>query len=146
MVIYSIGFTKKSAETFFERLRQAGIRRLVDIRLNPGGQLSGFAKQDDLPYFLDRLSDGCQYVHLPILAPTKDMLADYRNDGDWERYATRFEQLLDERSVPQVLDRSEFNNSPSCLLCSEPTAEHCHRRLVAERLSANWPDVQVVHL
>jgi uncharacterized protein (DUF488 family) len=146
MRLYTIGFTQKRAETFFELLRQHGVQRLVDIRLNPGGQLSGFAKQDDLPYFLSGLVAGCQYVHMPELAPTKEILNDYRSNSDWPRYIARFEALMDERRIPVALNRAGFETFTSCLLCSEPTPEHCHRRLVAERLAAHWPDVEVVHL
>jgi uncharacterized protein (DUF488 family) len=146
MRLYTIGFTQKRAETFFELLCQHGIQRLVDIRLNPGGQLSGFAKQDDLPYFLSKLVAGCQYVYMPELAPTKEILNDYRSDSDWPRYVERFEALMNERRVPEILSREEFEAIASCLLCSEPTPEQCHRRLVAERLAAYWPDVEVVHL
>lgn len=146
MRLYTIGFTQKRAETFFELLRQHGVQRLVDIRLNPGGQLSGFAKQDDLPYFLSRLAAGCQYVHAPELAPTKEILNDYRKDSDWPRYVTRFEALMDERKIPQTLNRADFEALASCLLCSEPAPEQCHRRLVVERLAAHWPDVEIIHL
>jgi uncharacterized protein (DUF488 family) len=146
MRLYTIGFTQKRAETFFELLCQHGVQRLVDIRLNPGGQLSGFAKQDDLPYFLSRLAAGCQYVHMPELAPTKEILGDFRSDSDWSRYVMRFEALMDERRVPGNLNRAEFETLTSCLLCSEPTPEHCHRRLVAERLAAYWPKVEIIHL
>lgn len=146
MRIYTIGFAQKRAETFFGLLLQHGIQRLVDIRLNPGGQLAGFAKQEDLPYFLRRLAAGCTYVHVPELAPTKDILNDYRSDHDWTRYEARFRVLLDDRSIPQLLNQADFEESVSCLLCSEPTPEQCHRRLVAERLAACWPDVEIVHL
>ena len=146
MKLYTIGFTQKRAETFFELLSLNGIKRLVDIRLNPGGQLSGFAKQEDLPFFLSRLVGGCKYIHMPELTPTKEILNDYRSDGDWHRYAVSFETLMDERQIPTTLKREEFEALASCLLCSEPTPEHCHRRLVAERLAAYWPDVEIVHI
>ncbi len=146
MKLYTIGFTQKRAETFFELLRCNGIQRLVDIRVSPDGQLSGFTRKDDLPYFLDRLADGCEYVHRPELAPTKEILKDYRADRDWDRYVHRFEALLDERHVPDILDRDEFEAAVSCLLCSEATPEQCHRRLVAERLAKHWLDVEIVHL
>lgn len=146
MNLYTIGFTQKSAQEFFGLLRKHGVRRLVDIRLRPDGQLSGFAKREDLPYLLRELADGCEYVHLPDLAPTQDILAKYRADRDWRLYAERFEQLMDERGVPAVLDRAEFAAAASCLLCSEATPEHCHRRLVAERLAAHWPGTHVIHL
>jgi uncharacterized protein (DUF488 family) len=146
MKLYTIGFTQKRAETFFELLRQNGVRRLVDIRLNPDGQLSGFARRDDLPYFLDRLAGGCQYIHLAELAPTKEILDEYRQSKDWPRYAAQFEALLDERSVPGTLNQASFEELPSCLLCSEPTPEKCHRRLVADRLQSHWLTVEVIHL
>jgi len=146
MKLYTIGFTQKTAESFFTLLHRNGVRRLVDIRVNPGGQLSGFAKQDDLPYLLRELADRCEYIHLPLLAPTKEILKDYRADGDWPRYVMRFEFVMDERGMPDSLDRSRFESMPSCLLCSEATPEQCHRRLVAERIATHWPNVEIFHL
>lgn len=146
MKLYTIGFTQKRAETFFDLLKEHEIQQLVDIRLHPGGQLSGFAKQDDLPYFLSKLAGDCRYIYLPELAPTKEILDDYRKDSDWDRYLTRFESLMDERGIPRILDRNDFETYRSCLLCSEPTPEKCHRRLVAERIAAIWPNVEIVHL
>ena len=146
MKIYTIGFTQKSAAEFFELLRANQIQRLVDIRINPVGQLAGFAKQGDLPYFLEHLADGCSYIHLPELAPTKEILKEYRADKDWARYQVRFQKLMNERGIPDELDQAGFENLTSCLLCSEATPEQCHRRLVANRLAAHWPDVEVIHL
>jgi uncharacterized protein (DUF488 family) len=146
MKLYTIGFTQKSAEEFFRLLRDHGVQRLIDIRVNPHGQLSAFARQEDLPYFLDELAGGCQYLHLPVLAPTKEILKDYRDDGDWMRYVGRFKALLDERNIPAELDRSIFETVAGCLLCSEATPEQCHRRLVAERLARHWPGLEIVHL
>lgn len=146
MKLYTIGFAQKRAEVFFELLRQHNVQRLVDIRLNPNGQLSGFAKKDDLPYFLSTLAAGCLYVYLPDLAPTKEILDDYHSDANWLHYVARFEALMDERKIPEVLSKIEFEMLTSCLLCSEPTPELCHRRLVADRLAARWPSVEVIHL
>lgn len=146
MKIYTIGFTQKSAETFFERLRQNGIQMLVDIRINPRGQLAGFARQENLPYFLRQLAEGCHYVHRPELAPTKEILKGYRADGDWPRYVACFEALMDERHIPAALRPEDFESQVCCLLCSEATPEQCHRRLVAERIAAGWGDVEIVHL
>jgi len=146
MKLYTIGFTQKRAEVFFDLLREHGVQRLVDIRISPDGQLSGFARKDDLPYFLSRLADGCQYVHMPELAPTKEILKDYRSDSDWPRFAARFEALMDARQIPETLDRIAFEALASCLLCSEATPEKCHRRLVAERLATRWPNVEIIHL
>ena len=146
MRLYTIGFTQKHAETFFELLQRNGIQRLVDIRISPSGQLSGFARKEDLPYFLDRLAGGCAYLHLPELAPAKEILTDYRAGGDWNRYVLRFEMLMDERGIPATLRRGDFEAQISCLLCSEATPEQCHCRLVAERLAAYWPHVEIIHL
>jgi uncharacterized protein (DUF488 family) len=146
MKIYTIGFTKKSAQTFFELLRQNGVQRLVDIRLKPSGQLSGFAKKDDLPYFLDRLAGHCAYVHLPELAPSEEILDAYRETKNWELYAVQFQDLMDQRGIPDTLDLASFEGQASCLLCSEEIPKQCHRRLVAERLAARWPDVEIIHL
>ncbi|MGH2615374.1 MAG: DUF488 family protein [Thermomicrobiales bacterium] len=145
MKLYTIGFTQKSAEHFFTLLADSGVERVVDIRLNPGGQLSGFAKHNDLAWFLRRLN-GAEYIHLPDLAPSAAIRDAYRKDHDWERYVPRFEALMDERGIPDTLDRTSFEHQVSCLLCSEPTPEHCHRRLVAERVARSWPVVEVIHL
>jgi uncharacterized protein (DUF488 family) len=145
MKLYTIGFTQKTAERFFGLLAEAGVERVVDIRLKPGGQLSGFANSRDLAFFLDRLN-GCGYVHLPILAPSADLLSDYRRHHDWTSYVERFETLMTERGIPGNLDRASFLRERSCLLCSEASPEHCHRRVVAERIARDWDGVEIVHL
>jgi uncharacterized protein (DUF488 family) len=146
MKIYTIGFTQKSAKEFFGLLKQNHIKRVVDIRISPQGQLSAFARQEDLPYFLDNLSNHCTYVYMPILAPTKEILLAYRASKDWRSYTSSFTALMDERRIPEVLNRDEFETSTACLLCSESTPEKCHRRLVTERLANRWENVEIVHL
>lgn len=144
MKIFTIGFTKKSANRFFELLRTSGARRVVDVRLNNVSQLAGFAKRDDLAYFLAELC-GMDYVHLPVLAPTKQMLDDYKKKGgDWSTYETRFLDLMRARRVEQMVARETV--ADACLLCSEDTPEHCHRRLVAEYLNRHWGGIDVTHL
>jgi len=145
MKLYTIGFTKKTAESFFTLLQNNGIQQIVDIRLHPGGQLSGFAKQEDLRFFLRRLAN-CEYSHVPILAPSQQLLSDYHTDHNWERFAAHFESLMSERKIPGALDRSLFETRVCCLLCSEASPERCHRRLVAERLASHWSTVEVIHL
>lgn len=145
MIVYTIGFTQKSARRFFELLEENGVQKLLDIRFNPYGQLSGFSKKDDLAYFLERLS-GIEYHHLPELAPTDDILQTYRKDKDWSAYVTRFEALMDERQIPASLDRTVFEDGPVCLLCSEDKPEQCHRTLVANRLARDWGDVEIRNL
>jgi uncharacterized protein (DUF488 family) len=145
MRLLTIGFTQKSAEQFFDLIVTNSVQVLVDIRLHPEGQLAGFAKRGDLPFFLRRLAR-CDYRHVPLLAPSGEILTDYRKDHDWSRYVRRFEALMDERRVPESLDRVLFEGNDCCLLCSEATPERCHRRLVAERMARVWKDVEIVHL
>ncbi|MBM4289497.1 MAG: DUF488 domain-containing protein [Deltaproteobacteria bacterium] len=145
MEIYTIGFTKKSAEEFFTILKKTGIKRLIDVRLHNQSQLAGFTKQDDLKYFLRELC-GVEYQHEPRLAPTEDILEDYRHKKiDWEEYRHRFLHVLGERDITGFLSRQCFE-VPTVLLCSEPEADHCHRRLVAEHLQRLWGDVVIQHL
>ena len=144
MKVYTIGFTKKSASEFFELLQESGAKRLVDVRLNNVSQLAGFAKKDDLKYFLRKICK-MNYVHLPDLAPTKEMLGAYRSGHlDWQTYERQFLALMDERRVAKKAIKRTIANA--CLLCSEDTPEHCHRRLVAEYLHRHWGDVEIVHL
>lgn len=145
MEIYTIGFTKKSAREFFELLRSAGIRRLIDVRLNNVSQLAGFTKRDDLAFFLREICDA-EYAHEPLLAPTQELLDAYKKrKGDWADYERDFVELMRSRRIEDALDRSLFDPR-TVLLCSEPTAENCHRRLVLEYLRDAWGDVQIVHL
>jgi uncharacterized protein (DUF488 family) len=145
MEIYSIGFTQKTADQFFSRLRNAGIRRLLDVRLNNVSQLAGFAKRGDLAFFLREICSA-EYLHEPLLAPTADILDAYRGKKlSWAEYESRFLALMAERQVENRLDRAGFQ-SPTVLLCSEPTAEHCHRRLVLEYLRDKWGDMTISHL
>ena len=144
MRVYTIGFTKKSASDFFGLLRESGAKRLLDVRLNNVSQLSGFAKKDDLEYFLNTICR-MKYMHMPELAPTKEMLDTYRNEHhDWDTYERQFLALMDERRIGKMGIRRTIANG--CLLCSEDKPEHCHRRLVAEYLQRHWGDVEIVHL
>ena len=144
MKVFTIGFTKKSAETFFGKLRDAGVRRLVDVRLNNVSQLAGFSKRDDLKYFLKTIC-GIDYVHLAELAPTQSMLDAYKKRGhDWSEYEKQFLTLMAERHVEETVPRDLLENA--CLLCSEEKPVHCHRRLVAEYLNSKWGGIETVHL
>jgi uncharacterized protein (DUF488 family) len=145
MEVYSIGFTKRTAAEFFGALKRTGIKRLLDVRLNNSSQLSGFTKRDDLPFFLKEIC-GAEYVHEPLLAPTQDILDAYKKQkGSWENYERKFLQLMADRRVENSVDRNLFA-VPTALLCSETTAEHCHRRLVLEYLKNKWGDLKIVHL
>jgi uncharacterized protein (DUF488 family) len=144
MNLFTIGFTKKSAERFFGLLRNAGVATLVDVRLNNVSQLAGFAKRDDLKYFLGEIC-GVNYAHRPDLAPTQAMLDDYKKHGiSWTAYEDRFLELIKNRRVEDTVPQELLDNA--VLLCSEDKAQHCHRRLVAEYLEQRWDDVTIQHL
>jgi uncharacterized protein (DUF488 family) len=145
MHVFTIGFTKKNAEQFFGILRQNGIKRLVDVRLNNVSQLAGFTKRDDLQFFLREVC-GAEYVHEPLLAPTQAMLDMYKKGaGKWQDYEKEFLALMADRQIEAKIDKALFAR-PTVLLCSEPTAENCHRRLVVEYLRSKWGDVTCTHL
>lgn len=144
MKVFTIGFTKKSARQFFEALRQSGAKRIVDVRLNNSSQLAGFAKRDDLAFFLREVC-GMDYVHLPDLAPTQGMLDEYKKlKGDWKTYEARFLDLMAKRHIEQRIPKEIV--AEGCLLCSEDKPHHCHRRLVAEYLRHHWGDLDIAHL
>ena len=145
MRLFTIGFTKSSAEHFFTRLRRARVRRVVDVRLHNVSQLAGFAKRDDLQYFLKAIGE-MDYEHRLELAPTEDLLAAYKGTRGraWTTYAAGFVSLLAGRKVERTVPPDALDGA--CLLCSEADPHHCHRRLVAEYLREKWHDVEIVHL
>jgi len=144
MKVFTIGFTKKNAEQFFSRLQQPGLVRLIDARLNNVSQLAGFTKKEDLRFFLGKINQ-IDYVHRPDLAPSKELLDEYKkNGGDWATYEREFMDLMAIRKVEDKVPKALIDGG--CLLCSESTPEHCHRRLVAEYFKARWGDLEIVHL
>jgi uncharacterized protein (DUF488 family) len=145
MEIYSIGFTQKSASQFFGALKAHSIERLLDVRLNNTSQLAAFAKQADQAYFLRQIC-GADYEHEPLLAPTQEMLDAYKkHKGSWDAYEEAFLALMRARNIESALDKESFARK-TVLLCSEPAAEHCHRRLVLEYLRKHWDDIEIHHL
>lgn len=144
MRLYTLGFTRKSAESFFELLRVSGANRVIDVRLNNVSQLAGFTKRDDLAYFLKQVC-GMGYEHMPDLAPTQELLKAYRDGGiSWDDYEARFLGLMAERRIEELPIQALMDNA--CLLCSEETPDQCHRRLVAEYLQGKWGDIEITHL
>ncbi|WP_017307123.1 DUF488 family protein [Spirulina subsalsa] len=142
--LYTIGFTKKTAEQFFTTLQKAGVQRIIDTRLNNVSQLAGFAKRKDLEYFLKTIGN-IEYTHILDLAPTQDILDQYKKQkGDWDTYETQFNALIKKRKIEQKVTPELLNQA--CLLCSEPEPHHCHRRLVAEYLEKQWGNVLIHHL
>lgn len=144
MKIFTIGFTKKSAEEFFSALMDANVRRVVDVRLNNTSQLSGFAKRGDLRWFLKKIG-GIAYTHVPELAPTKEIMDEFKkNGGRWAVYEKNYTALISNRNVENLLSKKIMDGD--CLLCSEEKPDKCHRRLAVEYLRRNWKDVEIVHI
>ena len=144
MKIFTIGFTQTSAERFFARLAQAGVRKVVDVRLNNSSQLAGFAKKEDLPYFLQAIG-GVGYQHTPELAPTAELFESFKKRrGPWPEFERAFRALMEERGVHDTFSPTDLDGA--CLLCSEAEPLQCHRRLIAEHLQEHWDNVEIVHL
>lgn len=144
MNVHTIGFTKKSARRFFELIRTSGAKRVVDVRLNNVSQLAGFAKRDDLEYFLREICN-VDYIHVPDLAPTQSMLDEYKKSGgSWATYEKRFLDLMRQRRIERTTPRELIEEG--CLLCSEHEPHHCHRLLVAEYLQEHWGAMTITHL
>ncbi|MBD2184701.1 DUF488 domain-containing protein [Aerosakkonema funiforme] len=142
--LFTIGFTQKSAEQFFETLLKAGVQRVIDTRLNNVSQLAGFAKRKDLEYFLRKVGN-IEYIHILDLAPTQDILDAYKKKkGDWETYEKQFIDLIVKRKIEEKVSPDILDGG--CLLCSEAKPHHCHRRLVAEYLNKKWENVKICHL
>lgn len=142
--VFSVGFTKKTAAQFFEKLRAAGVKRVVDVRLNNTSHLAGFSKRDDLPYFLRQILQ-VDYVEVPLLAPTQELLDAYKKRKEpWEDYERGFLNLMEERRIEHEIDPSLLDGG--CLLCSEEKPHHCHRRLVLEYLHRKWGSLAVQHI
>lgn len=143
--ILTIGFTQTTAKNFFLSLRNAGVQKLIDVRLNNVSQLAGYAKKEDLKFFLNEICKA-EYIHLPELAPTKEILDPYKKgNGDWSVYEEKFINLMEKRRVENLFEATYFDNA--CLLCSEKQPHHCHRRLVVEYLNNKWGgSLEVKHL
>lgn len=144
MEIYTIGFTKKSAVEFFGSLRQAGIQRLIDVRLNNTSQLAGFTKKENLAFFLWEICR-IEYLYEPLFAPTQELFMYKRQKGQWSEYEQRFFALLRDRRIEERIEQKVFD-IPTVLLCSEATAEYCHRRLIIEYLQSQWGNIKAIHL
>ena len=142
--LFTIGFAQTSARDFFTALRNSGTKKLFDVRLNNTSQLAGFTKKDDLNFFLREVCD-IEYIHLPEMAPTQEMLDVYKkHKGSWEVYEQEYNALIARRSIEKVVTPEMVNQG--CLLCSEKKPHHCHRRLVAEYLQKHWGNVQTNHI
>ena len=142
--LYTVGFSGKDAKTFFELLKLNNIQMLIDVRLNNVSQLAGYTKKNDLAYFLDKICN-IKYLHLPILAPTKEILDGYKNKQiSWTEYEKIYMRILNERNVEKHL--KEINFVGSCLLCSEKIAEQCHRRLAGNIIKDIHRIDRIIHL
>ena len=145
MKLFTIGVSKKSAESFFALLKENRVEKIIDIRLKNKSQLLGFAKGPDLKYF----SEEChhiKYEHLPLFAPTEELLKKYKKDKDWLSYEAEFLKILDSRPIVDGFQKTRKGSKNICLLCSEPKPEKCHRRLVAEYVAILNSKIKIIHL
>ena len=146
MKLYTIGFTQKSAKEFFDLIKRNEIELLIDIRLNNVSQLAGFAKGKDLEYFLNEICS-CKYVHDDLFAPTKELLDNYRAKKiSWDKYEEIFSNIINVRNLADRFKKLYTKSEKVCLLCTEPTAKQCHRKLVAEYLKDNMEGVEIIHI
>ena len=145
MKLYTIGFAKKSAKEFFELLKKHQIKRMIDVRESNTNIYAGFTMKQNFPYFLEQIC-GIEYLELKILAPAKELRDEYHESGynDWDTYEKGYLTSLDDRKVSERLDSEILEDA--VLLCSEPTAENCHRRLAAEYLQKIYKDIEIIHL
>ena len=141
-----MGFTQKNAEQFFGLISRNKIQLMIDVRLNNQSQLAGFTKGRDLEFFLEKLCN-CKYEHNTIFAPTKEILNAYKKQQiSWEDYVVQYNALIEKRDVEDIFRTKYLEFNRILLLCSEPTAEKCHRRLLAERLMDCISDIQIIHI
>lgn len=142
--IFTIGFAKNSAREFFTKLKEAGVKSVIDVRLNNVSQLAGFTKKQDLEYFLQEIA-GLNYIHMPELAPTKNILKAFRKKNiDWSEYERQFRELITKRNIEDSMVPEQIDGA--CFLCSEAKPENCHRRLIAEYLREHWGNIVIHHL
>lgn len=147
MKVYTIGYTGKTAEEFFSILMDKKVRFMVDIRLNNTSQLAGYTKKGDLPYFLDKIA-GIEYRHDLRFSPTKELFAGYK-DGvlNWEAYEAEYQNIIQDRNLQNVITQEYLEKLDGlCLLCSEATATHCHRSLVADLIGEIASEVEIMHI
>ena len=144
-ILYTIGYQRKPLSTFIGQLRDAGVEAVIDVRLRNTSHLAGYTKRDTLAFLLQE-GFGIAYEHHPELAPTPEILETYREDQDWVAYEACFVPLLAERAAEDVGREILARYRVPCLLCAEPTADHCHRRLVAEYWAAHLPGLTIIHL
>jgi uncharacterized protein (DUF488 family) len=142
--IFTIGYAGRNAGDFFTTLKQAGIRKVMDVRLYNTSQLAAFTKKQDIEYFLQNVV-GAEYVHLPIMAPTPQLLSDYKKGLiGWQQYEAQFKAIIAQRQIQGHITPQDADMS--CFLCSEAKADKCHRRIVAEYLAGHWRNVSIHHL
>jgi uncharacterized protein (DUF488 family) len=144
-IIYTIGYKSKSLEAFINQLREADVDGVIDVRLRNTSHLAGYTKRDDLAFLL-REGFGIAYEHHPELAPSPEIFEAYRDKSDWAAYVASFLPLLEEQAAEEIGREILDRYGAPCLMCSEPTAEKCHRRLVAEYWAERLPELTIVHL
>ena len=144
--IYTIGFTHKTAEDFFTILKKSGTSTLIDVRLNNTSQLAGFSKYPDIRFFLEQICN-IKYIHDIKFAPEESTLSLYKKKQiNWDEYVVQFEATMEKRKITDYISKNYNISDNICLLCSEPVADNCHRRLIAEKFVEVYPNKHITHL
>ena len=142
--VFTIGYAGKSARKFFTILKQAGVKKVIDVRLYNTSQLAGFTRKQDIEYFLQAIVDA-EYVYMPIMAPTKQLLNDYKKELiGWPQYESQFKAIIAQRQIQKHIILQDMDMS--CFLCSEAKPDNCHRRLVVEYMAEHWQNITIQHL
>jgi len=142
--LFTIGYTKKSAEKFFGIISENKIEIVADVRLYNSTQLAGFSKSWDLKYFLKQICN-CSYIEMQEFAPTRSLFDNYKKGYiKWHEYERVYNEFLNTRANLDFF--GAFQNKRICLLCAEDTPECCHRRLLAEKIAITYDNVTIVHL
>lgn len=147
-VLFTIGTNMKSAKIFFELLKENDIKLLIDIRLNNSSQLLGFAKGgvDNLGYLLEKITN-VKYIHDLSLAPTKELLDNYKKGNiSWEGYVKEFKKLIVNKNMIKKINEYFDSYDRTCILCTEVDFNECHRGILAEKISNEFKDILVKHI
>lgn len=144
--LYNIGFTKKTAEVFFELLKKNNVETVIDIRLNNTSQLAGFAKFPDIQYFLTQICN-IGYIHDKKFSPAETTLKKYKSkEIDWKQYTEEFNKTMSEREIGKYIAETYCDFDNMCLLCSETTHKYCHRSIVSEKFKEQFSNISIINL
>jgi uncharacterized protein (DUF488 family) len=141
--LFTIGYENhRSPDTLIDALRDAGVRRLVDVRELPLSRRRGFSKT----LLASALEDAdIEYVHVRALGNPK-AYRDLYKAGRVAEGERHYRKHLHNGSYPALVELGETLDDATCLLCFEASHETCHRSVIVEALEERVDDIDVVHL